>query len=141
MVNTAHLRAVMEEEEIKGMLHKTEGRNQEFEHALEQNDELAHMKFHQIDIPTLILEMDSDEKNGLTDEKVQKKLAEIGPNKLEEKKQYPWYVKLLLEMVGIFSLLLWAGAALCFTAYALQPSDPSNVLYLLFLILSPLIKE
>jgi Cation transporter/ATPase, N-terminus. len=52
----------------------------------------------------------------------------MGDNVLTEKKKTPWYIQLLHEMVGFFSLLLWAGALLSFIAYALDSSDPSNVI-------------
>lgn len=36
-------------------------------------------------------------------------------------------MKLIHEMTQFFSLLLWAGAALCFVAYALDTTDPANL--------------
>ncbi len=36
-------------------------------------------------------------------------------------------MKLLHEMITPFALMLWAGSGLCFLAYGLAPSDPSNV--------------
>jgi sodium/potassium-transporting ATPase subunit alpha len=39
---------------------------------------------------------------------------------LSEKKGLPWPIKLLLEFTGLFNYMLWAGAILCFVAYALQ---------------------
>ncbi len=127
MLMTAHIRALMEEEEIKNLLQKDKGKDNEFEHALEQNDELASMDFHKVEMATLLRDLETNEQQGLTTEQAKAKLAKVGPNKLNEKTPLPWYIKLLLEMVGIFSLLLWAGSILCFIAYGLQPSDPSNV--------------
>lgn len=34
---------------------------------------------------------------------------------------------MIRELTAPFSLLLWAGAILCFVAYALSTSDPSNL--------------
>lgn len=124
---TAHIRALMEEEEIKNLLQKDKGHDNEFDHALEQNDELASMDFHKVELATLVQEFDTNETQGLTTEKAKDTLAKVGPNKLKEKTPLPWFVKLLLEMTGIFSILLWVGAILCFVAYALQSGDPSNV--------------
>lgn len=123
----------MEEEEIKGMLQKKQGKEKDFEQALEQNDELGSMNFHKLDTETLLQQFETDEKNGLTEAKAEEKLKRIGPNRLEEKKTRPWYVKLFLEMTGVFSLLLWAGAILSFIAYGIQKGqkdanvDDSNV--------------
>lgn len=134
MLQTAQLRAVMEEEEIKGMLQKKQGKDKDFEQALDQNDELATMNFHKLDPETLLQQLESDETRGLTEAKAEEKLKRLGPNKLEEKKARPWYVKLFLEMTGVFSLLLWAGAILSFIAYGIQKGsdskdvDDSNVL-------------
>ena len=38
-------------------------------------------------------------------------------------------------MTSPFALLLWAGAVLCFVAYALAPTDPSNMYLGLVLII------
>ena len=116
----------MEEEEIKGMLQKKQGKDKEFEQALDQNDELASMNFHKLDPEILLQQLESDEKNGLTESKAEEKLKRLGPNKLEEKKIKPWYVKLFLEMTGVFSLLLWAGAILSFIAYGIQRGQGSK---------------
>lgn len=126
MLQTAQLRAVMEEEEIKGMLQKKQGKDKEFEQALDQNDELANMNFHKLDPETLLQQLESDEAKGLTEMKAEEKLKRLGPNKLEEKKPRPWYVKLFLEMTGVFSLLLWAGAILSFIAYGIQKGGNSD---------------
>jgi sodium/potassium-transporting ATPase subunit alpha len=53
------------------------------------------------------------------------KISIVGQNVLSEKKGLPWPIKLLLEFTGLFNYMLWAGAALCFIAYALQ-SDKSD---------------
>lgn len=113
----------MEEEEIKGMLKKKQGKDKEFEQALEQNDELGSMDFHKVSVADILKRFDTNESNGLTDEQTNKKIAEVGLNKLEEKKQLHWIVKLLLEMTGIFSILLWIGAILCFIGYGIQSSN------------------
>ena len=66
---------------------------------------------------------------GLTDEDALDILQIVGLNVLSEKKTLPWPIKLMLEFTGLFNYLLWAGAILCFIAYALQvdKSDKSNL--------------
>ena len=76
---------------------------------------------------------DSNLKNGLTEEEAKKRNEEFGDNTLSAKEKDPWYVKLFHELTSFFALLLWAGAILCFIAYGLDSSDPSN-LYLGFVL-------
>jgi len=45
---------------------------------------------------------------------------ELGDNKLTEKKKTPWWIRLIMEMLNWFSIMLWVGAALCILAYELQ---------------------
>jgi magnesium-transporting ATPase (P-type) len=127
MLNTAQLRAAMEEDEIKNLGKEKKGGNKEFDNALEQNEELNEIKFHTIDLQALASDLETNLEKGMTEEKAKAKILIVGPNKLDEKTEYPWFVKLFLEMTGIFSCLLWAGALLCFIAYGLSPGDPSNV--------------
>jgi sodium/potassium-transporting ATPase subunit alpha len=77
-------------------------------------------------------------KEGLSTEEAIKRNAEQGDNALTAKKKTPWYFKLLHELTSFFSLLLWAGSILCFVAYGLDESDPSNLylgLVLAFVVL------
>lgn len=39
----------------------------------------------------------------------------------------PWYVMFFKQLTGLFSLLLWLGAVLCFIGYSIDQSDPSNL--------------
>jgi magnesium-transporting ATPase (P-type) len=65
-------------------------------------------------------------RNGLSSEEV-KLRQEGGLNKLPDKKKTPGYIKFLLEISNVFSLLLWFGAILSLIGYFLAPSDMSNV--------------
>lgn len=49
---------------------------------------------------------------GLSTAEAQRRLAESGPNVLAEAEGTRWYVSLLRNLVHLFALLLWAGAAL-----------------------------
>lgn len=46
---------------------------------------------------------------------------------LSAREKDPWYVMLFHELTSFFALLLWAGSILCFIAYGLDSSDPSNL--------------
>jgi sodium/potassium-transporting ATPase subunit alpha len=67
--------------------------------------------------------MNTTEKRGMKAGKAKELHDQLGDNALTERKGSPWYVKLIAEMTQFFSLLLWAGAGLCFVAYALDRSD------------------
>jgi sodium/potassium-transporting ATPase subunit alpha len=66
---------------------------------------------------------------GISDHEATMRILQYGPNVLSEKKVLPWPIKLLLEFTGLFNYMLWAGAILCFIAYALQTdkSDKSSL--------------
>ena len=66
-------------------------------------------------------------KIGLTSEDAAKRNLEQGDNVLPEKKTTPWYVKLLLEFVTLFAILMWAGSLACFVIYGISPSDPTTL--------------
>ena len=75
------------------------------------------------------LEIDEERvlKEGLTSQEAKDRNLKQGDNVLTEKVSTPWWVKLLKEWTAPFALVLWAGALLCFIAYAFSPSDPSNM--------------
>jgi sodium/potassium-transporting ATPase subunit alpha len=50
-----------------------------------------------------------------------------GDNALSEKDVTPWYINLIHEFTGFFSLLLWFGGILCFIGYAIDDSAPDNL--------------
>merc|ERR1719336_3140362 len=61
-------------------------------------------------------------------ETVDKLRAEYGFNELTPKYQHPWYIKLIFSIFGgEFNILLWFGSVLCFIAYGVMPSDPTNL--------------
>ena len=65
---------------------------------------------------------------GLTSEFASELNAAVGDNTLTERQGKPWYLKVIAELTGFFSILLWIASILCVLAYELDPShDPSNV--------------
>ncbi len=127
MVQHAHLRTLIEEDEVKALAHKKKDEAGEFEKALAKSDALATLDYHKREVTQLFKDLGTDAKTGLTTAQAAEKAKIFGPNKLKERDTFPWYVKLLLEMVGLYSCILWAGSALSFLGYALDSSDPSNV--------------
>ena len=66
---------------------------------------------------------------GLTEQDAEDNFKKFGPNALTEKKQLPWFVKLLLCMTGLFNYVIWVGCILSFVAFGIQTdkSDKSNM--------------
>ena len=66
-------------------------------------------------------------RNGLSQTDAENRNKEQGDNSLSERISDPWYMKLFHELTSFFALLLWVGSILCFVAYILDQSDPSNL--------------
>ena len=64
---------------------------------------------------------------GLTQEKASFLLKELGPNVLTPPPRVPLWLLFLLQFANFFMLLLIAASILCFIAYAISPSDPTNL--------------
>jgi sodium/potassium-transporting ATPase subunit alpha len=64
---------------------------------------------------------------GLSKSEAADRSKKYGENKLCDVKKTAWYIKLIGEWAAPFSLFLWAGGFLCFLAYGLDKSDPSNL--------------
>ncbi|XP_036600929.1 potassium-transporting ATPase alpha chain 2-like [Trichosurus vulpecula] len=63
---------------------------------------------------------------GLTSTRASEILAQDGPNALTPPKETPGIIRFLKQMVGGFSILLWAGAVLCFIAYLIEFSKDKS---------------
>lgn len=95
--------------------------------ALKNAEKYKNMDEHRIELKELYQRLEVEEDQGLSDSVAHQRNKEFGDNVLSEKKRTPWYIKLLHEMTGFFSLLLWLGSILCFVAYGLSQEDPSNL--------------
>ncbi|KAG9482444.1 hypothetical protein GDO78_011241 [Eleutherodactylus coqui] len=89
---------------------------------------------HKLGIEELESKYETSLFKGLTSAKAAEILARDGPNALTPPKGTPEIVKFMKQMIGGFSLLLWAGAILCWIAYGIQyaqdNSTPRDNLYL-----------
>jgi len=86
---------------------------------------VAHLK----DIPWLEDTFQSDRQNGLTVSKYTEMISHPSwkANELEPPPSTPWWVKFFHHNTGLFSLLLWTAALLCFVAVLI---DTKQIEYL-----------
>ncbi|XP_053308078.1 potassium-transporting ATPase alpha chain 2 [Spea bombifrons] len=81
---------------------------------------------HKLEIEELEAKYETSILKGLTSARAAEILARDGPNALTPPKGTPEIVKFFKQMIGGFSLLLWAGAILCWIAYGIQYSQDHN---------------
>ena len=97
----------------------------------DSTDSIRKIDAHRITWKQLCLRFELDEDKiyteGLTTAQANSRNLKQGDNVLSEKKKTPWYWKLIHEWTSPFALLLWGGGIMCFIAYALDQSDPSNL--------------
>lgn len=65
---------------------------------------------------------------GLGAHEVAERLAEIGPNTLEERRRLVWLKSLARQFTNFFTILLEVAAAICFVADHIQPDEGMNIL-------------
>jgi magnesium-transporting ATPase (P-type) len=82
---------------------------------------------HRVELEELFSRLGVDPNQGLSNGEAADRNAKYGDNAISGKKKTPWYLMLLKELTGFFPMLLWVGGILSLIAYALSPTDPSNV--------------
>eukprot|EP00359_Climacostomum_virens_P000955 CAMPEP_0204898890 /NCGR_PEP_ID=MMETSP1397-20131031/1538_1 /ASSEMBLY_ACC=CAM_ASM_000891 /TAXON_ID=49980 /ORGANISM="Climacostomum Climacostomum virens, Strain Stock W-24" /LENGTH=1138 /DNA_ID=CAMNT_0052066777 /DNA_START=88 /DNA_END=3504 /DNA_ORIENTATION=+ len=118
-------KAAIEAEEKPGLTKKGTDKKKT---ANQIADSIRDINVHKLPLEELFAQIGLADPNfGLSDSEAAKKLTIEGENKLTEKHSLPWYVLFMKQLTGFFSLLLWAGAILCFIAYGLNPADASNL--------------
>ena len=83
---------------------------------------------HKVELSELLARTQTDADKGLTSEQAAQKLEEFGYNELTPPKTTPEWIKFCQQLFGGFSTLLWAGAILCFIAYAIETSKNKNAM-------------
>ena len=81
---------------------------------------------HAVSAEELFENLGVNPEQGLTSAKVADLLEEFGPNKLQPPIEDPEWLKLLKTQTGLFNMLLWFGAILCFISYSLK-EDRENL--------------
>ncbi len=80
------------------------------------------MRIHQVDAADALLTLRSGPA-GLTGEEAARRLAEFGPNRVEQIIGEAWWRRLAKGFVQFFALILWLAAALCVFAEWHQPGQ------------------
>ncbi|OQR99879.1 sodium/potassium-transporting ATPase subunit alpha [Thraustotheca clavata] len=106
------------------MRQRMEARKQAKKHGKKGDDhhdarrELV-MTEHKCSISELCADLMTDIEVGMSAENIDMRRHKEGPNMLTPPKQVPEWVKLIREMTGFFSILLFVGAVACFGCYFL----------------------
>jgi sodium/potassium-transporting ATPase subunit alpha len=66
-------------------------------------------------------------ENGLSSAQVLQNREKYGWNRLTPPQVIPWWVKYLEQYANVFMILLICGGILCFVAYGIDQSDPTNL--------------
>ncbi|KAJ3627918.1 hypothetical protein MTP99_015257 [Tenebrio molitor] len=75
---------------------------------------------HSVALGELCRRLNTDRETGLTPEQAAEILAKTGPNTLTPSTKTPEIVKFIRTLTQGFSILLWIGALLCFTAVIIR---------------------
>ncbi|KAJ8921690.1 hypothetical protein NQ315_010600 [Exocentrus adspersus] len=75
---------------------------------------------HMVQLGELCRRFQTDRENGLTPDQAASVLQKTGPNTLTPSHKVPEYIKFIKTLTHGFSLLLWIGAFLCFTAFIIR---------------------
>lgn len=84
---------------------------------------------HKCSVEELCQKLDTDAVNGLSEAEAKLRLERDGPNTLSPPKVTPWWIKLGVQFLNFFALLLQIASILCFIGFALN-SDAKDNLYL-----------
>ena len=95
--------------------------------SIEDAEKFKKIDDHRIPLEEFAKRYGTDMKVGLSEIIAEDRLLKEGENKLTEKEGMNAFVEYLHHMANFFAILMWAGSILCFIAYALAPTDPSNL--------------
>jgi len=112
------------------LITKTQGGNKKkagMADAVEATEAIRKWDIHTKSRAELLKEFGTDEQLGLTQLRAEELFKKFGENALTEKASTPWYVMLLAEFTGFFSLLLWFGSFLSFIGYAMDNTSMDNL--------------
>lgn len=82
---------------------------------------------HKVTVEELASKLNTDINNGLSDSEAKARLERDGPNMLSPPKVTPWWIKLGLQFLNFFALLLQIASILCFIGYGLDREATDNL--------------
>lgn len=105
---------------------KKKGKNEAANKTEDLKKELE-MWEHKVSVEELCRKLGTHPERGLSEAEAKMRLERDGPNVLSPPKVTPWYIKLLLQFLNFFALLLQIASILCFIAYGLDKRVTENL--------------
>ncbi|KAE8591938.1 hypothetical protein XENTR_v10018610 [Xenopus tropicalis] len=116
-----------EKEKYKDLHKKKNKKAKKKDKKVDELKQELDLEDHKLSVEELEAKYNTSLLKGLTSARAAEVLARDGPNALTPPKGTPEIVKFIRQMIGGFSLLLWAGAVLCWIAYAIQYASDNAV--------------
>eukprot|EP00177_Eucheuma_denticulatum_P003015 GFKZ01005420.1.p1 GENE.GFKZ01005420.1~~GFKZ01005420.1.p1 ORF type:complete len:1174 (+),score=236.55 GFKZ01005420.1:425-3946(+) len=82
---------------------------------------------HKVTVQELASKLKTDPEKGLTEAEAKIRLERDGPNALSPPKVTPWWIKLGMQFLNFFALLLQIASILCFIGYGLDQEAVDNL--------------
>ena len=83
--------------------------------AIDNSEKFRQMEEHKVPMSDLLRSLDVESVEfGLSEETAKRRLEMEGPNTLTEKKPTHWSIILIKDFTGVFAIMLWGAATLCF---------------------------
>lgn len=82
---------------------------------------------HKCTVEELCRKLNTNVETGLSDQEAQLRHERDGPNQLSPPKVTPWWVKLGMQFLNFFALLLQVASVLCFIGYGLNREAEDNL--------------
>lgn len=82
---------------------------------------------HKVSVEELCSKLKTDAEAGITESEAKIRLERDGPNLLSPPKVTPWWVKLGMQFLNFFALLLQFASILCFVGYGLDREAVDNL--------------
>jgi sodium/potassium-transporting ATPase subunit alpha len=126
-IKNLHNRIAKRREKLNKKFNIQEDTEKSMNKSIEDAEKFKKIDDHRITLTEFCKRYGTSLETGLSEAEAADRIAKEGENKLSEKEGTHPFIEFLIHMSNFFSLLLWAGAILCFVAYALSPEDQGNL--------------